>query len=434
MAIPPVTLRLTQLRIKNFRSVGEVELNFGPLTVLVGPNGSGKSNVVDALRFLRDCLAVGLDQALLDRDGLSALRHWSADKRPADVALGITMADETGNLQFDYDFTLAAVKGNNVRVKQEEVKMQVPNEPVGKMMRGAKGWTATLDGKKKDGKKYLPARDSTPNRLAGPMSMLMVLDELKWEEMGKNSMFKGHSNLAWPIQMNLTGILFYTLYSSELRAPQKLLQENPFEENGQNLSAVLQHLLRNKSRASELRQTMRRLVAGCVDITVETTGSYLVTYLHYQDVGGKIRKSDLGQESDGTLRVLAILAALYQEGSNNFARNAKISQFLALEEPESNIHPGMLGVLAELFLEASTRKQILLTTHSADLLDFLPPESFRVVEKVDGETRVGPLADSQTAIVREHLFTPGELLRAEGLHRQPTPAETDAAAIAASAE
>ena len=90
----------------------------------------------------------------------------------------------------------------------------------------------------------------------------------------------------------------------------------------------------------------------------------------------------------------------------------------------------MLGVLAELFSEASTRKQILLTTHSPDLLDFLPPESFRVVEKVDGETRVGPLADSQTEIVRAHLFTPGELLRTEGLHRQPTPAETDAAVVA----
>lgn len=433
MATPPVTLQLTQLRIKNFRSVGEVELNLGLLTVLVGPNGSGKSNVVDALRFLRDCLSVGLDQALLDRDGLLALRHWSADKRPADVSLGITMGDATGDYRINYDIVLATVKGNNVRVKQEEVRIQVPNEPVGKMVRGLKGLTITLDGKKKDSKEYLSARNSSPNRLIGPMSMIMVLDEIKWKETRKPPAFRGHYDLAWLIQMNLTGILFYTLYSSELRAPQKLLQENPFEENGQNISAVLQHLLRDKSRANELRQTMRRLVAGCVDITVETTGSYMVTYLHYQDVGGRIRKSDLGQESDGTLRVLAILAALYQDGNNNFARDTRMPQFLALEEPESNIHPGMLGVLAELFLEASTRKQILLTTHSPDLLDFLPPDSFRVVEKVDGETRVGPLADSQTAIVREHLFTPGELLRTEGLHRQPTPAEADAA-VAASAE
>ena len=434
MATPPITLQLTQLRVKNFRSVGEVELNLGPLTVLVGPNGSGKSNVVDALRFLRDCFAVGLDQALLDRDGLPALRHWSADKRPADVALGITMADATDNYRVDYDFVLATAKGNNVQVKREELQIRMPDEPISKVVRGAKGWTLLLNGKKKQEKEVSVGRIGSSNRLVGPMSMIIPFDRLERKGAHESPIFRRYDSLAWPLQMSLNKFLFYTLYSSELRAPQKIVQENPFKEDGQNLSAVLQHLLRNKARANELRQTMRRLVAGCIDITVETTGSYLVTYLHYQDVGGKIRKSDLGQESDGTLRVLAILAALYQEGSNSLSRDIKIPQFLALEEPESNIHPGMLGVLAELFSETSTRKQILLTTHSPDLLDFLPPESFRVVEKVDGETRVGPLADSQTEIVRAHLFTPGELLRTEGLHRQPSPAETDAAAVEAPAE
>ena len=428
MATLPVTLRLTQLRIKNFRSVGEVELNIGPLTVLVGPNGSGKSNVVDALRFMRDCFTVGLDQALLNRDGLATLRHWSAGGRPADVTLGITVADEAGQYRMDYGFTLTAAKGNTVRVKQEEVQLLMPNEPVSRAVRGAKGLNLSYNGKQSE--QDLPLLGGIlPNRLMGLGLMLSLVARTRprQKDADKQDNQLRWGELIWQLEQVLAQNLFYTLPASELRAPQKLLQENPLQEDGQNLSAVLQHLLRNKDRATELRQTMRRLVAGCVDITVETTGSYLVTYLHYQGVGGKIRKSDLGQESDGTLRVLAILAALYQDNTDVFSRETKTPQFIALEEPESNIHPGMLGVLAELFLEASTRKQILLTTHSPDLLDFLPPESFRVVEKVDGETRVGPLADSQTEIVRAHLFTPGELLRTEGLHRQPTPAETDAA-------
>lgn len=429
MATLPVTLRLTQLRIKNFRSVGEVELNLGPLTVLVGPNGSGKSNVVDALRFMRDCFTVGLDQALLNRDGLATLRHWSAGGRPADVTLGITVADNTGQYQMDYGFTLTA-KGNTVQIKQEEVQLRVPDEPVSRAVRSAKGLSSTYDGKRSG--KELPLGGSFLNRLIGPQFMLLIATrpELRQEDADKQESQLRWNELTRKLENIIKKNLFYTLPASELRAPQKLLQENPLQEDGQNLSAVLQHLLRQKNRATALRQTMRRLVAGCVDITVETTGSYLVTYLHYQGVGGKIRKSDLGQESDGTLRVLAILAALYQDNTDVFSQEIVTPQFIALEEPESNIHPGMLGVLAELFLEASTRKQILLTTHSPDLLDFLPPESFRVVEKVDGETRVGPLADSQTEIVRAHLFTPGELLRTEGLHRQPTPAETDAAVVA----
>ena len=60
-------MRLTRLRVKNFRSIADIDIPLSPLTVLVGPNGSGKSNVVDALRFVRDVFARGLDQAVMDR-------------------------------------------------------------------------------------------------------------------------------------------------------------------------------------------------------------------------------------------------------------------------------------------------------------------------------------------------------------------------------
>ena len=78
----PTAFQLSRLRLKNFRSVGEADIPLGPLTVLVGPNGSGKSNVVDALRFLRDCFAIGFDQAIRDREGLTSLRRWWLVVRP----------------------------------------------------------------------------------------------------------------------------------------------------------------------------------------------------------------------------------------------------------------------------------------------------------------------------------------------------------------
>jgi len=127
------------------------------------------------------------------------------------------------------------------------------------------------------------------------------------------------------------------------------------------------------------------------------------------------RASYLGQESDGTIRMLGILAALYQDPAQ---------PFLSIEEPEANIHPGALAVLASVLDEASLRGQVLVTTHSPDMLDHLPAESFLVVEKVGDTTHVGPLDASQLASVRKRLFTPGELLRMEGLQRQ---ADTTAA-------
>ena len=108
--------------------------------------------------------------------------------------------------------------------------------------------------------------------------------------------------------------------------------------------------------------------------------------------------------------MLGILAALYQDPPQ---------PFISIEEPEANIHPGALAVLAGVLDEASLRSQVLVTTHSPDLLDHLPVESFLVVEKVGDTTHVGPLDASQVESVRKRLFTPGELLRMEGLQRQP---------------
>lgn len=72
-------MRLTRLHVKNFRSVADIDIPLSPLTVLVGPNGSGKSNVVDALRFVRDVFARGLDQAVMDREGMGIVQRWGTE-------------------------------------------------------------------------------------------------------------------------------------------------------------------------------------------------------------------------------------------------------------------------------------------------------------------------------------------------------------------
>jgi predicted ATPase len=206
---------------------------------------------------------------------------------------------------------------------------------------------------------------------------------------------------------------FYNVPPDSLRQPQRLLTPSPFDESGENLSAVLRSL-RNSGdwRYNNVIGALSRIVKGVSDYSVRDSGSFLVTYLNYSSSGSKIRQSDLGLESDGTLRVLSILAALYQEPPPTL---------LCIEEPESHVHPGVLAVLADLFKEAAERAPVLLTTHSPDLLDHFPVDALRVVEKIEGATQVGSVSERQRAIVRDQLFLPGELLRTEGLHREEAP-------------
>ena len=417
MAAESASFRLTRLRVKNFRSIRELDIPLGPLTVLVGPNGSGKSNVLDALRFMRDCLTRGVDQALLDRGGGKNIAHWSPQGAVAAISLGVTCVTDDG-VVMAYDFTLTAEERVGFRIEQEEVRFQMPGQSELQVVQTSDEHWMVWNGERR-------LVQAPRNRRKGAVNYLIHPDSLMNEAL--DAFFPGAEEYAaahfatYGLGDYLTGTLFYAPVQGALRDPQSATNSVPFEEEGRNLGAVLQELLTDPVAAYELRLLLARLVAGVTNISVEPAGSYLVTYLHYATPGGPMRRADLGQESDGTLRALAILAALFQpEGTTEEMPGLGYNPpgLLAFEEPELHIHPGMLAVLAELFVSESARKQILLTTHSPELLDYLPLESFLIVEKVEGETRIGPLAADQFETARRELFTPGELLRSEGLHRE----------------
>jgi predicted ATPase len=108
--------------------------------------------------------------------------------------------------------------------------------------------------------------------------------------------------------------------------------------------------------------------------------------------------------SDGTLRILGILLAVYQPGN---------AHMIAIEEPESTIHPAAADALMDILIDGSYRSQVFITTHSPDILDNkrLRDNQILIVESIEGTARITPLTQSVREIVQERLYTPGELLR-----------------------
>ena len=113
--------------------------------------------------------------------------------------------------------------------------------------------------------------------------------------------------------------------------------------------------------------------------------------------------------SDGTLRALGVLTALFQSSS----QAAKRVPFVGIEEPEVAVHPGAAGVLRDGLVTASKTTQIAVTSHSPDLLDDkdIPDESILAVVNRNGETRIAPLDEAGRSAIRDRLYTAGELLR-----------------------
>jgi predicted ATPase len=112
--------------------------------------------------------------------------------------------------------------------------------------------------------------------------------------------------------------------------------------------------------------------------------------------------------SDGTLRALAVLAAVWQVYFTHTDAG-----FVGFEEPETALHPAAVHALVDALDEATLRTQVLFTTHSPDLLDCpaVGPENVRVVEMIDGRTVIAPVDAAGVELVRRKLNTLGGLER-----------------------
>ena len=393
--------RITRIRAKNYRSIRELDLELGPLTVLVGPNASGKSNVLDVLRFIRDAISRGLDFAISQRHGMGSIRHQRPGRGgPRDVELGFNATFRDFTLDYRFVFTSDTTGGH--RVKREY------------------GWYMLDDMPKqvrfdiKEGHVIKPKLP--PDSDAGDLHTedLSFFSSRRFLLAGITDEPEDHRRLLssrlFGMYRELSEFGFYHVFPNTIREPQKPLNPSRLDEHGNNLGSVLREMQRSKVRTRvfrDLNSSLTHVVPGIAEVKSEPVGGYLVLkFKHVTILDNRGLWLDAAQESDGTLRMLALLTAIYQR---------RRPRLLGIEEPESAVHPGVLTALAEVVEEASLRQQIVITTHSPNLIDHFPIECIRAVEFSYGATWVGEVSRRQSTAVKEGLFTPGELHSMEGL-------------------
>ena len=401
---------ITQVHIKNYRSLKDVDIDLGRLTVLVGRNGAGKSNFVDALKFVQESLQIGLESAVANRNGLASLRRWTAKGRPVEIEIGISV--RRGLFSGTYGFVLAGSPETDYRVKREVC------------FAGRTGPTPTSDGfEVSEGKWITKPQEAKDQEASGFQSLRSALGgrELSLDTLYLPTTRIWQRSLLAEMLASLTGSQFFSIYPNTMREPQRFSTSRRMGNKGDNFSSALRYLRQQweqeqKEPFVELLAALRRVIDDVSDVRVKQVGGYLVTEMRHDYGRGELFTEtdeaspwfDLSQESDGTLRMLGLLIGLYQPNSQR--------GLVTIEEPEVNIHPGALAVLAEVLQEVSHRRQVLLTTQSPDLIARFPVGDLRVVERRGGSTHIGPIADEQRQAVEQQLFTTGDLMRIEGLY------------------
>jgi predicted ATPase len=371
------------MTVSNYRSIGEnVSIDFEPLTVLVGINGSGKSNILDAPRFIAHALTDGLENALEERHGFnSMLRDVGAPRGTMSVRLELNHPEWLG----DYTVELGAPKQRPDEYSVRQEKLEVVDKA-----------SQRVDSLIK-------------NRLGNVSSTWSGLDAPVRDKRSLTLFAVGGDERLAPMVSALRGIETYSLFPETLRVPHKPSQRDYLSKFGDNWPSVVRRVMATPAKR-DLRLSLDRVTGDIIDLRALRLGAgFLVAEFAHARPDGKTQWFDAARESDGTLRVAGILTALVQQPALTM---------IGIEEPEQTVHAGVIPILMDFLREASLSSRVVVTTHSPDLVDLVPAEGIRVVDRIDGTTRVARLDDGQQALVRQRLSSAGELLRTQGLMAQ----------------
>jgi len=375
--MPP---QIHQVQVRNYKSIDQAVVNLEPFTALVGANGAGKSNFVDALAFVRECLSDSIELAFKNRGGIGAVRRRSGG-HPWDIGIRLLL-NLTDGVVADYSFEIAARPRESFRVKRERCRIQGPlAEEVFEVQDGR--FVHEIPGIRPK-----VARD----RLA--LFAASATEEFR------------------PVYDFLTAMRFYSIVPGRVRELQDPDAGELLKADGSNAAAVLKRLREQENGSDGYERVCRllsRVVQGVERVEYKTVGQK-ETLVFKQDVGQAHPWSfEALNMSDGTLRVLGLLLAVHQPDRPSV---------VAVEEPEATVHPAAAELVIQVLLDAARDRQVLITTHSPDILDYkgLEEHQLRVVTRVRGNTKIAPVAASGRQAIREHLYTPGELLRAGELN------------------
>ena len=316
-------MRLTSLKLDNWKNFSHVHVDLQRRVFLVGPNASGKSNFLDVFRFLRDIVDVGggFQEAVHWRSGVTAIRCLAARRYP-EVGIYVTFGPASEPTRWEYE----------LRFNQDKQRRQLITKE--RVARNGKDLLFRPDIHDKD----------DPIRLS----------QTSLEQINVNMDFREVAEF-------FSSIRYRHIVPQLIREPERYIgpEDDPF--GGDFLEQIATtNVITKQARLRRISEALRVAVPQLEDLelTRDKRGQPHLRgkYEHWRPQGAWQMED---QFSDGTLRLMGLLWSIL-DGTGP----------LLLEEPELSLHPGVIHYLPQMFarLQRRNKRQIIVSTHSSDLL------------------------------------------------------------------
>lgn len=357
------------------------EIELRPLNILIGPNGSGKSNLIEAIRFL----------------------HYLPDKDPWSVVLATGGASEwiwkgiqNGNSKpsLRARFYLGDITGghsissprqfeHSIELEKHQASFRVSGETIGTVDAAGRRNKLFSWFERSGSQGEIHLRQGRSD--AGPVRFDLNLDRSILSQLNSPQLQPFGIGQALPELFEVVELFEGLEFHQDWEFGADLTVRDPvpvgqpverLEEGGYNLAQMLAYY-KDYDRAvyAQILELMAKFYQPFEGLDIRIISTHLQVAI--QEVGGF--STPAYRLSDGTLRWLALLVVLL---------NPKPAPITCIDEPELGLHPDILPTLADLLVEASSRTQLIVTTHSRSFIDAFTdiPEAICVCEKVDGST------------------------------------------------
>jgi len=382
-------MSITRIKATNFKSFKEVDIKLNKLNILIGANASGKTCFIQIFKFLRDIAQSGLENAISMQGGIEYLKNIHSDNTScmsieieSDTTVRYLKARETitffvvprkTSYQFKLEFTSEA-KG--FRIVEDTFYQEVgihewivgKGKPPEERIVGS----GRIAIKSVEGEVGIDVESDVQG--ISDSDIFPVYEDMehinKESLILENPIFSVFIPFFRDIKENLA------IYDLDPKVSKKIVPvsgRKQLEENGENLTLVLKNILNDEEKQRSFLNLVHYIMPHIDRITVE---SYSPDMLHFRLYETYAEETSFPASllSDGTIHATMIIIALF------FTENTLV----VIEEPDKHLHPGLISKILALFDDASSMKQILVTTHNPEMVKHARHEDVLLVSRNKG--------------------------------------------------
>ncbi|MGB2728828.1 MAG: AAA family ATPase [Halobacteriota archaeon] len=399
-------MQIKTIKVSNFKSFEEVNIDLGRFNVLIGANASGKSNFINLFKFLKDIAENGLDSAIsmqgvdyIQNINIGASKNLSVELHidSKDTPLkSLGFGEERGKgfisisaYEFTYKFSIEFYKGKKgYRVAEERLEANCDfvgaefEEKERKIRKKEKiGSGKIILFRDKEKVKYDLKTEDILIRKEDLIPSSFFKKGFFEEELSNKELFietpiffPPLSHLSFGIGSFFRNMSIYDFDPKLSKKATSIIGKTELEPDGSNLAIVLKNILDDKKNEKRISNLIKDLLPFIEGITVEKlTDRSLLASLKEVYYGETFLPAFL--MSDGTINITALIIALYFEEK----------PLIVIEEPERNIHPYLISKVIEMMNDVSERlkKQIIVTTHNPEVVRYAGIENILLVHRDD---------------------------------------------------